>query len=232
MEKDFKELEEVIGYEFKDRTRLRKALTHSSYINGKNMDREMDYERTEYLGDAVLELVTSEYLFKKYPKMTEGEMSKLRARMVCEKSLAITARELGVGEYILLGRGEEKCGGRNKDSMIADVVEAVIGAIYLDSGLESARAFICNHVFKNIEQKIQFYDCKTTLQELVQKEKNHELKYETISESGPDHDKVFDVQAVLDGMVIGCGVGKSKKEAEQNAAYQAILAIKSRKVLK
>ncbi len=232
MNTDLASLEAKIQYTFNDKMLLRRALTHSSYINDQKLDKTMDYERTEFLGDAVLELVSSEYLFKKYPTKAEGEMTKLRASMVCEKSLAITAREIGLGEYIYFGRGEEKCGGRDRDSIIADVVEGIIGAIFLDSGIENAKSFINDYVLKDIEHKSLFYDCKTTLQELVQKEKNHELKYIVTSESGPDHNKIFEVQALLDGNVIGAGNGKSKKDAEQNAAYDAILAIKGRKVLK
>lgn len=223
-------LEKKINYTFIDKTLLRRSLTHSSYINDHKLDKTMDYERTEFLGDAILELVTSEYLFKNYPTKTEGEMTKLRAKMVCEKSLAITAREIGIGDYILLGHGEEKCGGRDRDSIIADVVEGIIGAIYLDSGLDNARRFIYDYVLNDIEHKTLFYDCKTTLQELIQKEKNHKLEYLVVGESGPDHKKLFEVDAVLDEKVIGHGQGKSKKDAEQNAAYNAILDIKGRKV--
>lgn len=225
-------LEEKINYTFKDKMKLRRALTHSSYINDQKLDRTMDYERTEFLGDAVLELVTSEMLFEKYPTKPEGQLTKMRASMVCEKSLAITARDIGLGQYIYFSKGEEKSGGRDRDSIIADVVESIIGAIYLDGGINAAKDFIYNYVLNDIENKSLFYDCKTTLQEMVQKEKNHVLRYQVVAESGPDHKKMFEVEALLDEKIIGKGIGKSKKDAEQNAAYNAILEIKSRKVLK
>ncbi len=229
--KNLATLEEKINYTFKDKMYLRRALTHSSYINEKKLDKTMDYERTEFLGDAVLEFVTSEMLFEKYPTKPEGQLTKLRASMVCEKALAITARDIGLGQYIYFSNGEEKSGGRDRDSIIADVVESIIGAIYLDGGINPAKDFIHNYVLNDIENKSLFYDCKTTLQELVQKEKNHVLRYQVISETGPDHKKMFEVEALLDDKVIGKGIGKSKKDAEQNAAYKAILEIKSRKVL-
>ncbi len=228
---DFKLLEETIGYEFKDKELLNIALTHSSYVNDHKISKTMDYERTEFLGDAVLELVTSEYLYKNYPNKDEGNMTKMRAGMVCEKALAITAKEIGLGKYLRLGFGEEKSGGRNRDSIIADVVESVIGAIYLDGGIDKAKEFIHRFVLADCEHKSMFYDCKSTLQELVQKNNNHHLEYEILSQSGPDHNKTFVVAAVLDGKVIGQGSGRSKKDAQQNAAYAAILDIKSRKVL-
>ena len=228
---DFKLLEETIGYVFENKELLNVALTHSSYVNDHKISRTMDYERMEFLGDAVLQLVTSEFLYINYPTKEEGNMTKMRAGMVCEKSLAITAKEIKLGKFIRLGFGEEKSGGRNRESIIADVVESIIGAIYLDGGLEKAKQFIHKFVLVDFEQKSMFYDCKSTLQELVQKNGNHHLEYEILSQSGPDHDKTFDVAAVLDGKVIGKGSGRSKKEAQQNAAYAAILDIKSRKVL-
>lgn len=228
---DFRLLEETIGYEFKDKELLCVALTHSSYINDHKLSKTMDYERTEFLGDAVLELVTSEYLYKKFPNKNEGNMTKTRASMVCEKALAITAREIGLGKFIRLGFGEEKSGGRQRESIIADVVESIIGAIYLDSGLEEAKKFIHRFVLDDFENKSMFYDCKSTLQELVQKDNTHHLEYTILSQSGPDHNKTFEAAAVLDGKIIGRGTGRTKKDAQQNAAYAAILDIKSRKVL-
>lgn len=228
---DFRLLEEKIEYTFKNKELLNIALTHSSYVNDHKISKNMDYERTEFLGDAVLQLVTSEYLFKKYPNKNEGNMTKMRASIVCEKALAITAKEIGLGNYLRLGFGEEKSGGRKRESIIADVVESIIGAIYLDSGLEEAKKFIDNFVLADCEHKSMFYDCKSTLQELVQKSSNHHLEYEILSQSGPDHDKTFEVAAILDGEIIGRGSGRSKKDAQQNAAYAAIMDIKSRKVL-
>ncbi|MBE5926751.1 MAG: ribonuclease III [Lachnospiraceae bacterium] len=228
---DFELLERKIGYEFNNKELLCVALTHSSYINDHKLSKIMDYERMEFLGDAVLELVTSEYLYKEFPNKNEGNMTKTRASMVCEKALATAAREIGLGKFIRLGFGEEKSGGRQRESIIADVIESIIGAIYLDSGLEEAKKFIHRFILDDFENKSIFYDCKSTLQELVQKNNTHHLEYIILSQSGPDHNKTFEAAAVLDGSIIGQGTGRTKKDAQQNAAYAAILDIKSRKVL-
>jgi ribonuclease-3 len=225
--KDQNKLEEYIGYSFIDKMLLRQALTHSSFANEQKINRIKDYERIEFLGDAVLELVSSEFLFKLHPNMVEGEMTKLRSSYVCEPSLAFCAREIDLGPYIYLGKGEEATGGRNRDSILSDVMEAVIGAIYLDGGFEAAKKHIHSFVLNDLEDKQLFSDSKTLLQEIIQSEGNEALHYVCVKEEGPDHNKQFFVEARLaDEIVIGEGQGKTKKAAEQQAAYHAI---KSRK---
>lgn len=220
------ELENIIEYSFKDKLLLRQALTHSSFANEQKINKYGDYERLEFLGDAVLELVSSEFLFHGNLLMSEGELTKLRASMVCESSLAYCARTFGLEEYIQLGKGEEMTGGRNKDSIISDVMEAIIGAVYLDGGMEQAKALIYKHVLSDLTNKQLFYDSKTTLQELVQRENRGILHYELVSEEGPDHDKKFIVEARIDEKKIGTGSGRTKKSAEQKAAYEALKMLK------
>lgn len=220
---DLKELEQAISYCFKDVGLLEQALTHSSFANEQKIRKRKHYERIEFLGDAVLELVSSEYFYHTYPEESEGNLTKLRAAAVCEQALAITARQLKLGSYMLFGKGEEANGGRDRDSIIADAVEALIGAIYLDSGMKEAKAFIMQYVLNDLENKRLFYDAKSILQELVQEEKSGELVYELIREEGPEHEKVFVMEARLDGRTIGCGEGTSKKTAQQHAAYDALL---------
>lgn len=217
-----KELEEKIGYHFKDNKLLRQALTHSSYANEQKIHKTGDYERLEFLGDAVLELVSSDYMFRENPQMPEGQLTKRRSSMVCEPALAFCARDLALQEHILLGRGEEATGGRKRDSIISDVMEALIGAIYLDSGLEEASAFIHRFILSDLEHKQLFFDAKTLLQEKVQQH-GGTLQYVLLSEDGPEHDKTFVVEAEVDGKSAGQGSGRSKKAAEQQAAYQALL---------
>lgn len=220
--------EEKIGCCFRKREYLLQALTHSSYANERKIHNVPDNERLEFLGDAVLELVSSDEIFRKNPKMTEGEMSKLRASLVCEPALAYCARELSLGDYILLGKGEQATGGAQRDSILSDAFEAVIGAIYLDSGFTNAKEFILKHVLNDIETKKLFYDSKTILQELVQAKGQGKVQYEILSEEGPDHNKTFVVRAVsVDGLVT-TGQGKTKKAAEQEAAYQAIRRLRAR----
>lgn len=221
------ELEKRIGYRFTHKRLLKQALTHSSYANERKINKIQNYERIEFLGDAVLELVTSTYLFENDTTMSEGEMTRLRASIVCEFALSFCARELGLEQFIYLGKGEEATGGRKRDSIIADVMEAVIGAIYLDGGLECARKFIYQYILSDLEHKKLFYDSKTILQELIQKEGSGQLKYVLIEEKGPEHDKQFCVEAQLDGRAIGSGIGRSKKNAEQQAAYQALLRLQA-----
>ncbi len=225
-EKQMELLEERIGYRFQDKSLLRQALTHSSFANEQKINRWDDYERIEFLGDAVLELVSSEYLFRANPRLSEGELTKMRSSMVCEPALAYCARDLSLGEFIYLGRGEEATGGRKRDSITSDVMEALIGAIYLDGGLSCARAFIDRFVLSDLENRQLFYDSKTILQERVQKRGEGKLTYALIEESGPEHDKLFLVEARLDGRRIGEGSGRTKKHAEQQAAYQALLSEK------
>lgn len=216
-----KELEEKTGYEFKDKSLLKLALTHSSYSNELKMNKYGNYERLEFLGDAVLELLSSQFFYKEYPKMSEGELTRLRSSIVCEMALASCARGFDLQDYILLGKGEENTGGRGRDSIISDVLEALLGAVYLDGGYEEADRFVKRFVLTDLDNKKLFYDAKTILQEKVQKD-GKELRYEVISETGPDHDKVFVVAAVIDDKKEGQGQGKSKKSAEQMAAYEVL----------
>jgi len=218
-----KELEEKIGYEFKKKELLRQALTHSSFSNEQKINKYKNYERLEFLGDAVLELLSSQFFFETYPEMPEGEMTKLRSSMVCELALAYCARDISLGDYLLLGKGEEATGGRMRDSIISDVMEALIGALYLDGGLAAADAFVKKYILSDLESKQLFYDSKTILQEEVQKE-GKELTYELLEEIGPDHDKVFVMEVRIDGQRAGRGQGRNKKSAQQQAAYQALLA--------
>ena len=222
-QKKLKELQKNIGYEFKQEALLRQALTHSSYAHEKNLKELMDNERLEFLGDAVLEVVSSEFLYKNHPEMNEGQMTKLRASLVCEQSLATCARQLELGRYLLLGNGEDLTGGRERDSILSDAWEAVIGAMYLDGGFTSAKDFILKYVLTDIEHKKLFYDSKTMLQELIQNKYKQSLHYVLLSEEGPDHNKVFTVQAYMDQKPLMTGRGRTKKAAEQNAAYQSLL---------
>ena len=217
-----KEFETRIGYEFSNPRLLQQALTHSSYANEHHMGKQADNERLEFLGDAVLEIVSSEFLFHKYPKYPEGELTRLRASMVCEPTLAFCTRDLELGKYLLLGKGEDLTGGRERKSILSDALEAVIGAIYLDGGFASAKEFVLRFILTDIEHKQLFYDSKTILQEIVQASHKEELGYRLIKEEGPDHNKHFTVEVHLNSNVIGKGGGRSKKEAEQNAAKEAL----------
>ena len=221
--KKLNELQQNIGYQFKQEALLRQALTHSSYAHEKNLKELMDNERLEFLGDAVLEVVSSEFLFKNHPEMNEGQMTKLRASLVCEQSLAACARELELGRFLLLGNGEDLTGGRERDSILSDAWEALIGAMYLDGGFTSAKEFILKYVLTDIEHKKLFYDSKTMLQELIQNKYKQSLHYVVLSEDGPDHNKIFTVQAYMDDTPLLTGKGRTKKSAEQNAAYQSLL---------
>lgn len=212
------EFEKKIGYEFKQKQLLRQALTHSSFSNEQKINKLKNYERLEFLGDAVLELLSSQFFFESFPDMTEGQMTRLRSSMVCELALAFCARDISLNRYILLGKGEEATGGRERDSIISDVMEAVLGAIYLDGGLEEAGRFVKMFILSDLENKQLFYDSKSILQERVQKD-GKTLCYELLEESGPDHDKVFVVEARIDGQAVSKGTGRNKKAAEQQAAY-------------
>lgn len=219
-------LQETIGYSFRDPSLLETALTHTSYANEVYKDGLKSYERLEFLGDSILGFTAADYLGRTFPKLHEGELTKLRAELVCETSLAQTARALGLGDYLRLGKGEEASGGRRRVSIIADVVEAVIAAIYLDGGLEAAQRFIYTHVLTDTQARIRLNaDYKTMLQELVQQKKNQVLSYELLGESGPDHDKQFTVRVLLNGVPVGEGSGTSKKRAEQAAAKAALEAL-------
>ena len=215
------ELQNRIGYVFSDAAKLRRALTHSSYVPGDGSDNE----RMEFLGDAVLELCVSEELFFRFPKMQEGELTKNRASIVCENALFAAAKEIGLGEYLLLGRGEDANGGREKPSILSDAFEAVIAAIYLDGGFTPARTFIHRFVLPLLDLSAPVFekDHKTRLQELIHaRTHGRQVTYRLIGESGPDHDKTFTMQAVLDGEVLGEGSGHSKQSAGQAAAADAL----------
>ncbi len=223
IEEKMRELEKKIGYCFKDKSLLKQALTHSSYANEQKINKTGDYERLEFLGDAVLELISSDFIFRENPMMPEGEMTKKRSSIVCEPALAFCAREISMEKYILLGKGEEATGGRGRDSIISDVMEATIGAIYLDSGMEEASQFIHKFILSDLEHKQLFYDAKTILQEMIQRENQGELHYKLIRENGPEHAKVFVVEAWIGEKKVGSGSGHSKKAAEQKAAYEALM---------
>ncbi|RKJ06777.1 ribonuclease III [bacterium D16-54] len=227
MNRDWRELEKRIGYSFKEKRLLRQAMTHSSFANEHNIDKLRCNERLEFLGDAVLEVVSSDFLYHRYADKPEGELTKIRASVVCEPTLAFCASEIELGSYLMLGKGEESTGGRNRNSVVSDAMEALIGAIYLDGGFANAKEFVHQFVLNDLEHKQLFYDSKTILQEIVQARENEEaLEYEILKESGPDHNKVFEVRAVLGGQEIGRGTGRTKKAAEQVAAYRGILKLR------
>lgn len=220
-------LEAQIDYVFRDKDLIRQALTHSSYANERKINKIEDYERIEFLGDAVLELVSSEYLYEKQKSMSEGQLTRTRAAMVCEPSLASCARDIGLDGYILLGKGEEMTGGRNRDSIVSDVMEALIGAVYLDGGFEQAKAFIHRFVLLDLEDKALFYDAKSILQEEIQKD-GGDIRYVLTGESGPEHDKSFSVEVYQGEKLLGKGSGHNKKAAQQNAAYEALRRLKKK----
>lgn len=222
-------LEEKLGYTFHDRRLLENALTHSSYANENKSKGETSNERLEFLGDSVLGMVVADHLYRTHPDMPEGELTRTRAALVCEDSLVEVAAQLELGEYLKLGRGEDAGGGRKRPSIQADAVEAVIAAVYLDGGIGSARKLITNFILTNNEREQEgaIRDFKTALQELVQRESGQVLSYRLMGESGPDHAKVFSVEVDLNGQPIGTGEGRSKKEAEQNAAKAAMAKLKA-----
>ena len=215
---------ETLSYVFKNPSLLEQALTHSSFVHENSLETKASNERLEFLGDAVLELLTSDMLYRQYPGQTEGELSKRRANMVCEPSLASHARKLGLGALLKLGRGEASCDGAEKDSILSDAMEAIIGAVYLDGGFESARTFVLE-LFKNddLSQEEIIADPKSDLQEELQKTSRIPLEYAIIKESGPAHQKKFTATVSHEGRILGTGVGKSKKDAERSAASKALL---------
>ncbi len=217
------ELQKKLGYTFNNETLLKEALTHSSFAN-ENHKKIKCNERLEFLGDSVLSIVVSDYIFENCPKLPEGELTKLRAALVCEKSLFKFAKQLGLGDYLLLSHGERRNGGALRASILSDAFEAVIAAIYLDGGIEPARKHILRYVVPEIEHRKNnsFKDYKTSLQEIIQKNPGEKLEYILVSASGPDHDKHFKVEVHLNSNVIGKGGGRSKKEAEQQAAREAL----------
>lgn len=215
-------LEEKLGYTFRDRSLLENALTHSSYANENKALGLQSNERLEFLGDSVLGMVTADYLFRTHPDLPEGDLTRTRAALVCEGSLVEVAHQLELGSYLKLGKGEDAGGGRERPSIVADAVEAVLAAVYLDGGIGSARKIIQKFILDREEEKGGSRDYKTALQELVQRESGQVLTYRLIGSNGPDHAKVFQVEVDLNGAPVGGGEGHSKKEAEQNAAKAAI----------
>ena len=218
-----KDLETAIGYRFKNITLLQNALTHSSYANERWHNSLMSNERLEFLGDSILGMCVAEYLYGNFPDRPEGELTRMRADMVCEKTLAAVANRIELGKHLLLGNGEEQGGGRSRNSILADAVESVIAASFLDGGMEAAKQFIQKFILVEVPvTRMHNADYKTALQELVQQKKNQVLSYTLVGESGPDHDKHFEVEVKLNGKVVGLGSGSSKKRAEQDAARVAI----------
>lgn len=220
-----KEFQEKIGYQFQQEGLLRQALTHSSYANEHRMKKLSDNERLEFLGDAVLEIVTSDFLYHEHSDVPEGELTRVRASIVCEQTLAFCTRTLNLGDYLFLGKGEDQTGGRKRKSILSDAFEAIIGAIYLDGGFANAKEFVKSFILNDLESKQLFYDSKTILQEVVQAA-HKEVVYEIIGESGPEHDKDFIASAKVDGMFHVTAKGHTKKHAEQHAAYEALVELK------
>lgn len=225
----FKDFQDQIGFTFKNEKLLKQAFTHSSYVNEHRRMPYEDNERLEFLGDAVVELTISQYLYHKFPTMSEGELTKLRAAIVCEPSLVVFANELSFGKLVLLGKGEEMTGGRERPALLADVFEAFIGALYLDHGLDAVIKFLEKTVFPKINDGAfsHVMDFKSQLQELVQRGGNGTIEYEVMQEKGPAHNKEFVSKVSLNGEILGIGMGRSKKEAEQLAAQQALKKLKN-----
>lgn len=215
------ELENLIGYSFNNKEHLDIAFTHKSYINEMLIKRGQSYERYEFLGDAILEFLVSKFLFDEYPNKPEGELTKLRASIVCEFTLSKIARDLKLGSYGYYSKGERNSGGSNRDSILCDMFESLLGAIYLDGGLENAWLFVKKYLLTDIEHKKLYYDSKSKLQEYSQKN-NISLVYNLLSETGPEHNKEFHVNVVLNNEIVAEGIGHSKKTAEQNAAFEAL----------
>lgn len=218
-------LEETIGYRFRDPKLLETALTHSSYANERHDSGEESYERLEFLGDSILGHITADYLYHHEPPIPEGRMTRLRAELVCEQSLHRIAQRLELGKYMRLGKGEERTHGRERPSILADMVESILAAMYLDSGsLEEPRRFVMNELLlqADLGEQHRSEDYKTALQELIQRKPNQIISYEMLSQSGPDHDKTFVFQVLVNGVPVGQGRGRSKKEAEQMAAREAL----------
>ncbi|MBX5436257.1 MAG: ribonuclease III [Alicyclobacillaceae bacterium] len=222
------ELQNELGIHFKTPSLLRQAFTHASYRNEHRKTAHEDNERLEFLGDAVLELVVSEFLYRSHPDLPEGELTRMRASIVCEASLVQFAKKLNFHQFVRLGKGEERSGGRQRPALLADVFEAFIGALYLDQGLEAVQAFARDHIFSEVESDRVTTDYKTSLQEWVQQHLGQELRYETLEERGPAHAREFLVDVVVGTEVMGLGTGRSKKEAEQQAACQALQKLRER----
>lgn len=226
-ESRIKKLEDQIGYHFRERGLVREALTHSSYANERNIGKINCNERLEFLGDAVLEQASSLYLFRQYPELPEGQLSKMRASLVCESALAAAAEKIGLGDFIFLGKGERVNGGSRKPSVVSDAMEALIGALYLDGGEKAANGFIMQHILTEIREKEKtFIDYKSELQELVQSGGCGTIRYQVTGERGPEHEKEFEVELIIDQKKVSLGRGRNKKAAEQMAAYEALKNLK------
>jgi len=226
-----KDLETAIGYQFRNIQLLQNALTHSSYANERWHNSLLSNERLEFLGDSVLGMLVAEYLYHTFPDRPEGELTRMRADMVCEHTLATVANKIGLGNHLMLGHGEERLGGRSRESILADATESVIAACFLDGGLEAAAQFVKKYILVEVPvTRLNNVDYKTALQELVQQKKNQVLSYALVGQSGPDHDKQFDVEVSLNGAVVGKGSGRSKKRAEQMAAKAAVEKLFPQKV--
>lgn len=221
----YSKLEEALGYTYRDPSLLKTALSHASYVNETYKDALRSYERLEFLGDSILGFVTADYLYRTFPDKLEGELSRIRAELVCEKTLASIAHTLDLGNALLLGKGEKHTGGRDKSGILCDVMESLIAAAYLDGGFEAAKGIITRLILPRLGEVVKTHDYKTELQERVQQKKNQVLSYELTGESGPDHCKEFSVRVLLNGEPVGEGMGSSKKRAEQAAAEQAIKAL-------
>ena len=221
-----KDLEEEIGYHFHNISLLQNALTHSSYANERWHNSLLSNERLEFLGDSILGMLVAEYLYRNFPDRPEGELTRMRADMVCEKTLAGVAETIHLGNHLLLGHGEEQGGGRTRESILADAVESVIAACFLDGGLEASLHIVKTFILVEVPvSQLHNMDYKTKLQELVQQKKNQVLTYQLLAETGPDHDKHFEVAVALNGTEVGRGDGRSKKRAEQEAARLAIVKL-------
>lgn len=229
MNGDLKQLQHKLHIQFQDRLLLKQAFTHASYVNEHRFSQHSDNERLEFLGDAVLELTVSEYLYRLYPDRPEGELTKLRASIVCEPSLVKFAESLDFGRYVLLGKGEELTGGRSRPALLADVFEAFVGALYLDQGLATVKVFLDEHLFPKLSLggKMQITDYKTELQELTQHHNLGVLEYRIVEERGPAHEREFVSEVFMEGRSLGRGTGRSKKEAEQQAASAALKELSS-----
>lgn len=217
-----KKLEAALGYSYQNTELVSMALSHSSYANERFQNALYSYERLEFLGDSILGFVTADYLYKTFPNKHEGELTRIRAELVCEQTLAQVARELHLGEFLLLGHGEQQSGGNDRSSILCDVMEALIAAAYIDGGFEAAKGIVTRLILPHLTKVINTRDYKTELQELIQRKRGQVLTYELIGESGPDHDKKFSVRVLLNYIPIGEGSGTSKKRAEQAAAAEAI----------
>jgi ribonuclease III len=223
-------IEKKIGYTFNDADLLVKAMTHSSYANERKNKVDYNNERLEFLGDSVLSLIVSQYLFENNPDKKEGDLTKARAKLVCELTLSKCSRKISLGEFIILGKGEEMTGGRERNSILADAFEALIAAIYLDGGYDKAKAFVLSRIVEYVDDALEgriIQDYKTYLQEVIQVKKGNQLDYKLVGTSGPDHCKEFFVEVILNDSVIGTGIGKSKKDAEQEAAKSALSTIEA-----